>query len=89
MKVLTIYFNEASVKQGEVFQLDLPEGLIVGDIWDDVKVVSGKASLCDTARPGRSHGVVEMTFKAEEVGEIVIAAKSKIGMTADFKVTVN
>lgn len=85
---LTAQFNTATVKKGDLFQINLPEGGFVGQTWK-LQVVSGKASLEGTSQRNSNYCVIERTFKAKEVGEIEIVAKARIGNeTKSFKVKV-
>jgi len=94
MTTLTEKFNTAIVKKGDIFQVDLPVGLPVGDSisvkWD-VQVTSGKATLLkiQVVRPRCEPSIQRREFRAEEAGEIEIVAKEKTGRSVTFKVKVN
>lgn len=74
---LTETFNQATVKKGDIFRIELNEGGIAGLGYDDVQVVSGKAKLLSDTRE-HYDDPHRFEFKAEEVGEIEIVAKGRL-----------
>lgn len=90
---LTKEFNEASVKVGENFDIELPIGGFIGQAWNKVQVVSGDATLVRS--PAKASGgctgplSVTWTFKAEKAGDVEIVATPKFGTNSTFKVHVS
>ncbi len=89
MVTLTSKFNEATVKKGETFRIDLNEGGFVGAKWD-LEIVSGKAKLVKTIPHSGNFGPVGRVFEAQDSGDIEIVAKGRPGGAKHtFKIKVN
>jgi hypothetical protein len=89
---LTKKFNEATVKKGDIFQVELVEGGMPAVMWT-TQVVSGKATLLDETskqlQPSwEGKSLHHRVYRAEEAGEIQIVASSREQNIA-FKVHVN
>lgn len=93
MKTLTIEFNEAIVKKGEVFEISLPIGGFIGTTWKDIQVVKGEAALIKepAVKSGGCMGPfsAEWSFRADKTGELEIVAKSIQSESQVFKIKVS
>ncbi len=83
MITLTQKFNQAVVKKGETFQVELTEGGIANLHWD-VAVVSGQATQIDKISKeitppyaSDTAWAVTTVFRADETGDIDIEAKAR------------
>jgi len=96
MTQLTEKFNEATIKKGDVFSINLPIGGFVGLWWEKPEIAEGKATQLpdlpgEEQKTGGCAGPFNATwrFKAESDEDIKIVMKNSMGKTCAFKLRVN
>lgn len=79
---LTKHFNKATVKAGDLFEIDVREGGVAG-LQYKVEVVSGTATEVDVVREAQGFRhpdqmvMIRHIFRAEKAGDIQIVAHER------------
>lgn len=92
MTKLTAEFNEATIRKGETFQIQLLEGGYNHWRWS-LEIASGQVTLLSAPNSDRAEWcmmpVAEWLYRTEEKGDIEIVAREKrTGQTRAYKVHV-